>query len=312
MDHAIVFIHLGPAIPSYARDALSQARMFNRSPIYLLAERAALASFPLLDDLEITRVSCESLELSPAHRQFRAVSTLDKSFRGGFWTYTTERFFYLESLMRQYRLTHVFHLENDNLLYLDLSTLLPVFDAHYPNLAGTFDNDDRCVPGIVYARNADSLGHLTTFINRVLAAATGPLNDMILLGAFARQAGPRFMGALPIVTPDYPKPLRSPAGHVPADPGRYSNRIDQFQVIFDACAIGQFLGGIDPANSAGKDTTGFINESCVFDPSVYKYSWETDSLDRRTPRLHSPDGQSLPIANLHIHSKNLAKFRSRS
>lgn len=311
MDHAIVFIHLGPTIPPYIRDAIAQARLFNGCPIYLLTEKAALDQFALADDLQITSVSCESLELSAAHRQFREISTLDKTFRGGFWTFTTERFFYLETLMRQLRLAHVFHMENDNLLYIELATLLPVFDVHYPNLAGTFDNDDRCVPGFVYAFSPDSLGNLTGFLNRVLAVTKQPINDMILLGAFGKQLGPNYMGALPIVTPDYPKPLRSPAGHLPADPRRYSNLIDQFKVIFDACAIGQYLGGIDPANSVGKDTAGFINESCVFDPSLYKYSWESDACDRRVPRLHSQAGKSWPIANLHIHSKNLARFHSR-
>ena len=80
-----------------------------------------------------------------------------------------------------------------------------------------------------------------------------------------------------------------------------------FLSIFDGAAIGQFLGGIDPKNGVSKP--GFINESCLFNPSLIKFTWEVDDCDRRVP--YASYGNSISrINNLHIHSKNLQKFTS--
>jgi len=311
MDHAIVFIHVGPTLPPYTHLAVAQARLFNRCPIYLIANAAALNAFSLPADLNVTLVSCESLGLSERHREFHAKSTLDKSYREGFWTYTTERFFYFQTFMARYGLMRVLHLENDNLLYLDLETILPIFDANFPNLAGTFDNDYRCVPAFVWAHDAASFDPLLAFINDAFAKTTERLNDMVFLGEFGYTVGPRYFGSLPIVTRDYPRPLASTGGHATAMPLRYSYLIEELGAIFDANALGQYLGGIDPRNANGRNTVGFINESCLFDPSVYTYLWQTDDHGRRVPWVRSPAGNMCRIANLHIQSKNLTPFLSR-
>ena len=72
--------------------------------------------------------------------------------------------------------------------------------------------------------------------------------------------------------------------------------------IFDAAAIGQYLGGVDPRNIP-YDTTGFINEGCVFDPSNFKYKWINSE-----PFMVLENGHEVKINNLHIHSKNLKRF----
>ncbi len=77
--------------------------------------------------------------------------------------------------------------------------------------------------------------------------------------------------------------------------------------IFDAAAIGQYVGGVDPRNTPG-DTRGFVNETCVI-----KYAdegeimWTTeDASGFRKPFLKiKGNNTKVPIFNLHIHSKNL-------
>ena len=44
-----------------------------------------------------------------------------------------------------------------------------------------------------------------------------------------------------------------------------SSNFDRFQYIFDAAAIGQYLGGIDPIHDKN-DTSGFVNEICIINP----------------------------------------------
>ncbi len=310
MNHCLVFIHLGALIPAHTRDALAQARLFNACPIYLLAAASALEQFPIDPALAIITVPCESLSKSSAHLDFERRSTLDRTFRNGFWRFTTERFFHLESLMRERALEHVIHLENDVTLYVDLQELLPLFIKHYPNLAGTFDNDQRCIPGFLYLRSATSLAPLTEFIAAAFGPApTQPVNDMSLLADYRRKSGPAGFDCLPIVPPDYPGTLVSQAGHQSAQPEVYSQHADSFDSLFDAAALGQYLGGVDPRNSAGKDSIGFINESCLFNPSLYSYASQPDARGRSIPYLHT-DKRAYRLNNLHIHSKNLHGFRS--
>ena len=78
-----------------------------------------------------------------------------------------------------------------------------------------------------------------------------------------------------------------------------------YNAIFDAAAIGQYLGGIDPRNQAG-DTIGFVNETCVIDYSKYTFIWKNKD-DLKYPYI-IVNNKEYPIVNLHIHCKNLKIF----
>ncbi len=80
--------------------------------------------------------------------------------------------------------------------------------------------------------------------------------------------------------------------------------------MFDAAAIGQYLGGPDPQNfEHPRSERSFINESCLFDSSLFTYLWGFDAHGRRVPYM-AMKGEQMPIANLHIHCKELAPFSS--
>jgi hypothetical protein len=81
----------------------------------------------------------------------------------------------------------------------------------------------------------------------------------------------------------------------------------EFGSIFDAAAIGQFLGGIDPRNGVSKP--GFINESCLFNPGLMTFVWERDAYGRLVPYAIYGSTKAR-INNLHIHSKKLEGFFS--
>ena len=151
-DYSIVFVHIGPTLPAHLKTSLSQARLFNEScPIYLIANQEAL--IPKSDELDregITGIPCETLRKTPVHSAF----CNSIKFPPGFARYTSERFLYLYDFMEQYRRKNVFHLENDNMLYVDLEELLPIFQANYPGIAATFDNDERCIAGFMYIADA--------------------------------------------------------------------------------------------------------------------------------------------------------------
>lgn len=310
IDLSIVFIHLGPEIPSYLPTAIDQARLFNPDiPIYLLANKTALKELPQgLKKSGAKCISCESLPQSKAHKRFKAQSKLDKKFRHGFWTFTTERFFYLTAFLKHHQLSNVFHLENDVMLYANLNELLPTFKRYYPNMIGAlFDNDERCIPSLLYIANTKPMEYFTRFISKKRGKSN---NDMKFLSDFKKKYHKKWIDCLPILPPEYTQDheLISASGLKGGDPSHFIQHFESFQSIFDAAAFGQYLGGIDPRN--GESEPGFINESCIFNPSDFEFRWEEDSQGRKIP-IVIYNGQALKINNLHIHSKNLKKFESK-
>ena len=312
-SYSIVFVHIGAELPTYLYTAIDQARLFNpEGTIYLIANKEALRkASSTLDQMGkdfLQQVSCETLIRSKSHHLFRKQSTLDKKSYEGLWTFASERFFYLEELIQQYDLKDIFHLENDVMLYRDLSALLPIFKKHYSNkIAVTFDNENRCIPGFVYVSQHQPISKLVKFM---AAEAKAGKTDMEILPAFKAKYGDAYIDALPIVTPEYCRDhvLKNHLGAIAKHPDPFFRHFDDFQSIFDAAAIGQYLGGISPRNGAA--IPGFINESCLFDPSKFQYVWKEDLKGRWAPFILHKE-VAYPINNLHIHSKNLVLFFSK-
>jgi hypothetical protein len=145
--------------------------------------------------------------------------------------------------------------------------------------------------------------------NVVASGSLPEVNDMILIATYWRSFGEAAFTPLPVVPNDYPLPFASRAGHHPKDSSVFWNGYEQFRSIFDAAALGQYLGGVDPHNSQNKTTVGFVNESAVYSADSFEFSWKTTDGNLLCPFAKLND-TSIPINNLHIHSKNLEPFRS--
>jgi len=312
-DYSIVFVHIGKELPPYLYSALEQAREFNsHCPIYLVANEEALVECEsYLTAFSIELIFIESLVKSKEHEEFLQKSQLSSLGQEGFWLYASERFLLLSELMSQYDLTNVFHLENDNMLYVDLRELLPIFTKCYSGIAGTFNNDDMCVAGFIYLSNPDVMEKLANrFMERASYQNWHTENDMGLIAGFSKLYGKKSFDYLPTVCKEYCEDndlLKSASGSTAADKFRYCNHIDQFNSIFDAAAIGQYLGGINTIHGARR--IGFVNESCVFNVSHFSYEWLLDEKLRLVP-FSKYGNKSYRINNLHIHSKFLEEFRS--
>ena len=302
--YTILFVHLGNDLPTYLACATHQARLFNpQADIVVIADCQAIeqASFDEFLPDKIRFIRCQDLWASDVHKAFVQKTSLDK----GFWRKCTERFYYIEEFMRQCGIRDLFHLEYDNMLYVNLQELLPVFHQ-YPNIAATFDNDNRCIPGFIYFAQDKAIKKLVTHITEMCQSG---LNDMEVIASYRKRFGEEEIGTLPIIVPAYTKEqiLRTPSGFSTASPEIYTAHFEDFNSIFDAAALGQYLGGIDPRN--GKSVPGFINESCVFNPALLQYEWILDEKGRRVPYMIY-SGKEYRINNLHIHSKRLKDFES--
>lgn len=308
-EHSLCFIHIGEkAPPGYLVDAVKQARLFNDDcPIYVGISRVHHERFEaFFEGLNVTLVALENLTRSPEHERFFAQTELNKQQinkrNNGLWLYAKERFIYLYEIAKEYNLKHIFHLENDNMLYVDLKELLPHMKAHYPGMGITFDNDSRSIPGFVYAAHTSVLQSVSGYIAEM---AVTSVTDMGLFPLYKKEY-PAMLHQLPIIMEDYAHDfiLKSRRGYEGKNPAHYYNNCDTFGAIFDAAAIGQYLDG-----TYKHRMPGYENGSCVFRPSRFTYAWEIDEKGRRVPFVLY-NNKKYRINNLHIHSKQLHKFLS--
>jgi hypothetical protein len=209
----------------------------------------------------------------------------DTQFRGGFWKYTSSRLFHIYDFMKQYEVTNVIHLENDSLIYYNVETLNGLFEPTHIYLP--FDTFRRNIASIMYIPTAEVFGHALRHYNVYK-------NDMENFALIQEKTG--LIRNLPICFTDTTKS----AEYQFVTRGFY-----RFGYIFDAAAIGQYLGGVDPRNIHG-DTRGFVNETCVIQFNQFSFEW-TEINGIRRPFLLAHN-ERYPIFNLHIHSKRLEDF----
>ena len=175
-------------------------------------------------------------------------------------------------------------------------------------MAAPFDNDSRCIPSFVYFNGNEVLSKLNKFMFEF-----SNFNDMELIAMFNERYN--LIAMLPVIPHNYDIELKSKSGLLVKDRFKYSEYFDKFNSVFDAAAIGQYLGGVDSRNlklnffvKFFKPKIKFINESAVYDVSNFDYYWETDEFERKIPYLKYK-GINFKINNLHIHSKQLNLFK---
>lgn len=260
---------------------IQQLQRLGHKDIYVLTNLCFFYRFHQFEN-NINLINVDELNDS---YEFYSKSELDKNFRGGFWTLTSLRFFYIYECMKKYNISNVIHIENDVLLYYHCNTIIDMFDSSYMYIP--FDTFSRNIASIMYIPNA-------SVFKEILDKYDFNTTDMQNFSIIQKQTG--LICNLPI----FPTCNSSPEHTF------VSNNFDMFNgFIFDAAAIGQYLGGVDPQNKEG-DTTGFVNETCIIKYNTYSFIWEI-SDDIKKPFLII-DGIKIPIFNLHIHCKNLYKF----
>lgn len=278
MPH-LILIHIGPTYPTYMNDCIQQLQEVSSIDIHVLVPRAH-------HDAVVVGVTVCALEDIPETTEismFNSLSRHSTAFRNGFWKFTTMRFFYLHAYTQWKGLHDIFHIEYDNLIYEDFLPALPIFREK--EMWGVMDHPNRCIPSFLYFRDT---GIQADLLQCLLQLAPLAQNDMQSLAIFMK-SHPDRVGWLPIV-------VNYTGGEI--DP-RYSAHATRFGCLFDGAWLGQYVGGVDPRNTPG-DTRGFINETCVV---------RCDRADFHMSARQKPTLNDLPVVNLHIHSKDLKRWR---
>jgi len=268
----IILVSVGN-FQEYILDNIKNLLLFNNTDITVITNKHFFNNF---NDYEITLIDCDNL----SDNNFNIKSQLDKTFRNGFWHYCSLRLFYIYEYIKQYNLENCIHLENDVLTYINFENIKDNFKEN--KVYATFDCNDRVIPGILYIPNYISFEPIINNYNF-------NINDMENLARFNENI------ILPL--PIFP--------NINGNIVKFNKLYLNFNLIFDAAAIGQYLGGIDYKNQSG-DTRGFVNETCIIKYNKYTFEWiKIDELF--IPHLVI-GSDKYKICNLHIHCKNLKNF----
>jgi len=314
--HSLIYIHIGKKLPTYIYDSIYQTLLVSPDvKIYVILDDSLITDFrkvieqfninlylksPMILNVECIPISI--LELPNEYETFvNGLPNSTKEFRDAFWISTTARFFYIESLMKLFKLTSVFHIENDNMLYENLNDI----NLDKNKMYMLKDGPNRVIPSIMYIPSITHITKLNNFIMNVLLSSNRLLNDMELLGHYNDESVTYF----------------------PYD------FLSKSQYIFDGAAIGQYVGGIDPRNlpdfsnkslreqellTIDNPTKKFINESCTFKPNTVSLFRKNINLNNKRLAIELMFAKNekwnsdelKQIVNLHIHSKQLYQFSS--
>jgi hypothetical protein len=269
-------------LQSYIFDNIDNLKKHNNNDIAVITDKKFQSLF---ENLGVDVIYIEDLIFS--YTEY--TKKIKNSFRNGFWELTSFRFFAIYSYMKKYNLENIVHIENDVLIY----TYLDYLKFHNrEKLLLTMDSEKRCIPGIMFIPNNKILFKcLNTFNEK--------LNDMENFSICYYKL-PEYVDTLPIFI-DIDNNTNNILNII-------TKNFKYYNSIFDAAAIGQYLGGIDPENKSG-NTIGFINETCVIDYSKYTFHWKNNNVGLKIPYININNNE-YPIINLHIHCKNLKKFIS--
>lgn len=306
----LVLIHLGEQWPHYLKDCIKQARLINPSTEILLFVNQC-HSFrvnPLQVIYKVKVIFVEDLPESYESTEFQKLITqqVDLQFRKQYWRYVFERFFILQRYCLQTTLSSIYMIETDNMVYVPLDIVSKTETLFSQGMAAPFDNLEQGYPSFVFFRNGLAVFDFANYMLTCLRKSY--LSDMKILGQY-RSEHPERVFPYPVLPSVCNTPLRertSFVGHkASAEESKFLSNKD-FPILFDAIAYGQALGGIDPRNTGGANSIGYLNESALYTIEETKFGWT------HLNGFWFPLVNLIPLVNLHIHSKALSSFLSDS
>eukprot|EP01060_Flectonema_neradi_P004129 TRINITY_DN12707_c0_g1_i2.p1 TRINITY_DN12707_c0_g1~~TRINITY_DN12707_c0_g1_i2.p1 ORF type:complete len:434 (+),score=78.60 TRINITY_DN12707_c0_g1_i2:80-1381(+) len=168
----------------YVFEAIKQWRLFNPpSECHVIlvvsdefATEAAIVSFSETHSVEI--VSEKDIPLTPFYERYLQVFYIQGYMHPGgsrktgnkdFNRLVMQRFHVLHSLIKQRRLEHVVHTENDIMVYARWADLAPPIIKCGMQLASTFASPKGVIPSVVYIKDYKAIEHMISFVNDLLS-----------------------------------------------------------------------------------------------------------------------------------------------
>lgn len=283
---SVVLVHVGPKpVGRILVDCLEQleASQSTECNVYLyIDDMNSLSDMSKLSfKFPFYIVTPDQVPTSPMHTSFLERSTLDSTWNSGYWKLCSQRFFAIHDVAVKFGLQRFFHIETDVLVYWPFSDLCLDSDVE---IGLTLLNPVKVIPGIMYFRDADATCKM---VQCFLQLAHEGKNDMDVLGHMCQNPTMKIY-ELPV------SPMKSA-------PDRWSQGQSKLGYIFDGAAIGQWIGGVDKVCKTQGFDLPFVNTEASYRFDNEQVTWDS---------LHRPHVNGIPVFNLHVHSKQLARWRS--
>jgi hypothetical protein len=300
----VVYSYIG-SLPEYAIDTVYQTRLFYNGPIYfIVSDTHSPIVSKLINEFNVEIIPYESVISDDFNDLYKLNKDKFMIFndlvgREKLFIYAYERYFLLYNVMVLKKLTNVFFMEVDNLIYDNPVKWLDEFSKR--EIAFMYDNHYRCGAGICYIKNMTALLKLNIyFVNYIMNPSCKMAHEMKSLHDFW-ESNPYLVQLLPTHWPNDSLPIMI-----------YDEYENYNNTIFDVAGLGIYLGGMDPYHTKGIITKGLRGLWSFVDYTPYQYDWKKDDQDRKIPYIWNPiDKIWLKINNLHIHSKELKDCLSK-
>ena len=253
--------------------------------------------------------------------------------------YVSERFFAIEALMRREGLRHIIHMENDIMVYGSLLPTVRAAAACGHGLATTVVHAKGVIPSVLYVRGPDDMRHFNWYLNEFLSCGIGfgkviepaYANDMTYLMNYYQLFGARRLGLLPswahrkgeVCTAEYMDAAASSQSSSSTSSSSGVTLTPPHEPsLFDVASFGQWYSFAVQRNRTrpplhirnamrGRyiDATPPAHLSWGFaGPADGSPLGDGESQQQR--RLLVPRWNGYRLLTLHIHAKNLDRFRS--
>jgi len=296
MENLVLF-HTGTELPLFLNVTFAQIRAFNpEAEVYFLTDKQHLKN-TLFDNYNIHALNKDDFYSDKIH-------LFEKNYKyapDNFWSLTATRLIYIEKFMLDCGLENMYHFDNDVLLYYNLCKYHEHFKRLYAHIAITPGGPNENIAGFIFIKTGKSLADMTQFFVDTLqtygmgAGAkyhVGLICEMRLMKIYEIEKGKEFLGHLPVL------PF-----------GKHSENYSEFNAIFDSASWGQFVGGTHKGKTPGAKTASQYVGQLLREHPEYAVIWTKDNEDRKIPYFKY-DNNEVKINNLHIHSKQLSKYRS--
>lgn len=299
----IVLPHHGDIIPDHFQYCLEQIRIFNPD-----------INIHILLDNNTLQKNKDNHPIFKYNAKFHCLEDFPIEYNHGcldgnpdqFWDKVFKRTFYLEQFCKKYYTddtVDIVHFDNDVMIYFDIQSFRNKFKSNYPNIGSLLATEYEIIHGFMYIQKISALTELITQMKQILKSdllsirkkyGMEMVNDMTLYGAYRKDNPNGVIKLLPSL------PIKS----------ILSNHLDLFEGVFDPIGYGQYLGGTHHNNGRpGWSEDYHYIGNCINRTKIIPVLEKENGflkpyvIDRRT-------NQKFSIHTLHIHSKQLAKFRS--
>lgn len=286
----VILIHLSPhklpindrmlydytydELPTYANICIDQCKKYLCDPI-------------IVDDQYVTKYMQHDIQklYTICKEKYPSQST------NAFWFTTLIRLFVLYHFCKRNNINEFIHMEYDNLIYSDMMMLKKLQPSVYFTRVGPHISS----AGFVYC---NSLIHLDHFISKLIKLLH---TDEQLI--YANNIVPYFMPISEMVMIDLIyRGTQNIVDYLPTSPFQIGDdHFNDLEILFDGASYGQYIGGTNNGHPKGFcDSNHYVGKN-IIDNNI-KIIFE----NQKPYALY--DNKLIPIANLHIHSKQLELY----